>query len=208
MKTKNIILGGVLALVGILMLAMPGACIKAVVVIVGLAAVAFSIYNLFVVYKQTEDAEYKKVLLVKSILTFVVGLISVVSPFVLVKTVATIWKIISIVLAAYLILYGGLSVFSAAKIKENFRLESKHLIKEALICVAIAVLLIIIPIESFGKAFIRTVGLAGLLVGIIMICVELVINKRTAVKGEAEEEGEEEEEKEPEKETSSSEDAK
>ena len=83
MKTKNIVLGGVLALVGILMLAMPGTCIKAVVVIVGLAAVAFSIYNLFVVYKQTTDAEYKKVLLIKSILTFVVGLISVISPFVL-----------------------------------------------------------------------------------------------------------------------------
>ena len=49
MKTKNIILGAVLALIGILMVAIPDACIKAVVVLVGAAAVAFSVYNLLVV---------------------------------------------------------------------------------------------------------------------------------------------------------------
>ena len=49
-----------------------------------------------------------------------------------------------------------------------------------MIFVAIAVLLIIIPIESFGRAFVRTVGLGGLLVGLIMIIVEIAVSKRTA----------------------------
>ena len=95
MKTKNIILGAILAIIGIIMIAIPDACIKAVVVLVGLAAVAFSVYNLLVVYKNTEDSAFKKTLLIKSICTFVIGLISIVCPFALVKTVATIWKIIS-----------------------------------------------------------------------------------------------------------------
>ena len=179
MKTKNVILGVILAVLGIVMIAIPDTCIKAAVVIVGLAAVAFSAYNLLVIYKKSEDAAFKKTLLIKSIITFVVGLISVICPFVLVKTVATIWKIISIVLAVYLILYAGVSVYSSAKLRSSFPEESKKLIFEALIFVAIAILLIIIPIEQFGRAFVRIVGLGGLIVGIVMVAVEFVVSKRT-----------------------------
>ena len=179
MKTKNVILGVILAVLGIVMIAIPDTCIKAVVVIVGLAAVAFSAYNLLVIYKKSEDAAFKKTLLIKSIITFVVGLISVICPFVLVKTVAAIWKIISIVLAVYLILYAGVSVYSSAKLRSSFQEESKKLIFEALIFVAIAILLIIIPIEQFGRAFVRIVGLGGLIVGIVMVAVEFVVSKRT-----------------------------
>ena len=179
MKTKNVILGVILAVLGIVMIAIPDTCIKAAVVIVGLAAVAFSAYNLLVIYKKSEDAAFKKTLLIKSIITFVVGLISVICPFVLVKTVAAIWKIISIVLAVYLLLYAGVSVYSSAKLRSSFPEESKKLIFEALIFVAIAILLIIIPIEQFGRAFVRIVGLGGLIVGIVMVAVEFVVSKRT-----------------------------
>ena len=41
MKTKNVILGAILAILGIIMIAKPDACIKAVVTIVGAAAVVF-----------------------------------------------------------------------------------------------------------------------------------------------------------------------
>ena len=180
MKTKNIILGAVLAILGIVMIAIPDTCIKAVVVIVGAAAVAFSVYNLLVVYKQSEDAAFKKTLLIKSIITFVIGLISVICPFVLVKTVETIFKIFSFILAAYLILYAGVSVYSSAKMRAAFPEESKRLIFEALIFVAIAILLILIPIDQFGQAFVRIVGLGGLIIGLVMVAVEIVVSKRTA----------------------------
>ncbi len=180
MKTKNIILGAVLAILGIVMIAIPDTCIKAVVVIVGAAAVAFSVYNLLVVYKQSEDAAFKKTLLIKSIITFVIGLISVICPFVLVKTVETIFKIFSFILAAYLILYAGVSVYSSAKMRAVFPEESKRLIFEALIFVAIAILLILIPIDQFGQAFVRIVGLGGLIIGLVMVAVEIVVSKRTA----------------------------
>ena len=180
MKTKNIILGAILAVIGILMIAIPDACIKAVVVLVGAAAVAFSVYNLLVVYKQSEDAAFKKTILIKGIITFVIGLVAVICPFVLVKTIAAIWTIVSIVLAVYLILYAGVSVYSSAKLRANFPIESRRLIFEALIFVAIGVLLIIIPIESFGRAFVQVVGAGGLLIGLIMVIVEIIVNKRTA----------------------------
>ena len=179
MKTKNVILGVILAVLGIIMIAIPDTCIKAAVVLVGAAAVAFSVYNLLVVYKQSQDAAFKKTLLIKSIVTFVIGLISVICPFVLVKTVEAIWKIISIILAVYMILYAGVSVYSAAKLRSSFPEESKKLIMEALIFVAIGILLIIIPIEQFGRAFVRIVGLGGLIIGLVMVAVEIVVSKRT-----------------------------
>lgn len=188
MKTKNIILGAVLALIGIIMVAIPDACIKAVVILVGLAAVAFSVYNLLVVYKQCEDAGFKKTILIKGIVTFIIGLIAVICPIVLMKTMEIIWKIVSIALAVYLILYGGVSVYSAAKLRPSFPQESRRLIFEALICVAIAVLMIIISLDSFVRAFIQIVGLGGLLIGLIMIVVEIVVSKRTAQASEAVEE--------------------
>ena len=186
MKTKNIILGAILAVLGIVMIAIPDTCIKAAVVIVGAAAVAFSVYNLLVVYKKSEDAAFKKTLLIKSIVTFVVGLVSVICPFVLINTVEAIFKIISIVLAVYLLLYAGVSVYSAAKLRTSFPEESKKLIFEALIFVAIAILLILIPIEQFGQAFVRIVGLGGLIVGLVMVAVEIVVSKRTSVSEEKE----------------------
>ena len=180
MKTKNVILGAILAVLGIVMIAIPEYCIMAVVIIVGAAAVAFSVYNLLVVYKKSYDAAFKKTLLIKSIITFVVGLISVICPFVLLKTVETIFNIFSFVLAAYLILYSGVSVYSSAKLRASFPEESKRLIFEALIFVAIAILLILIPIDQFGQAFIRIVGLGGLIIGLVMVAVEIVVSKRTA----------------------------
>ena len=180
MKTKNVILGAILAVLGIVMIAIPEYRIMAVVIIVGAAAVAFSVYNLLVVYKKSDDAAFKKTLLIKSIITFVVGLISVICPFVLLKTVETIFKIFSFILAAYLILYAGVSVYSSAKMRAAFPEESKRLIFEALIFVAIAILLILIPIDQFGQAFIRIVGLGGLIIGLVMVAVEIVVSKRTA----------------------------
>ena len=58
--------------------------------------------------------------------------------------------------------------------------ESKRLIFEALIFVAIAILLILIPIDQFGQAFVRIVGLGGLIIGLVMVAVEIVVSKRTA----------------------------
>ena len=43
MKTKNIVFGGILAVIGLLMLINPGACINAVVVLVGLTAIVIGV---------------------------------------------------------------------------------------------------------------------------------------------------------------------
>ena len=63
MKTKNVILGVILAVIGISMIAIPDACIKAVVVLVGAAAVAFSVYNLLVVSNRVKMLHLRRLCL-------------------------------------------------------------------------------------------------------------------------------------------------
>lgn len=183
MKTKNLILGGVLALIGLLMLTMPGACINAVVVLIGLTAIAVGIYNLVVVYKNDKNPQIKKVVLIKSIVSIVIGLVAVISPFALIKTIASIWTIISYILAVYLILFAAAGIYSCLKLKRDDVNpdERKKITRENVICLLIAILLFIIPIEAVGKTFVRVLGIVGLVIGAVLILVEIIVSKRTTV---------------------------
>ena len=181
MKTKNIILGICLAVIGLLMAAMPSACIKAVVVIVGLVAICGGGYNLFVDYKKTTNPQLKTSILVKSIASIVIGLIAVICPFALLKTAASIWNIITYILAVYLILFSFYGFFTASKMRESSPEEHKRIIKESLISLLIAILLFVIPIENVGRTFVRIIGIAGLAIGVVLIIIEIAVSKRTVV---------------------------
>lgn len=181
MKTKNIVLGGILAVIGLLMLINPGACINAVVVLVGLTAVVIGGYNLFYTYKNCTVPQAKKMILIKSIVSIVIGLIAVISPFALVKTVASIWKIISIVLGVYLILFAAAGIYSGIKYKSENPEDFKKNLTEGIICVLIAILLFIIPVGAVGLTIVKALGVIGIIVGAVLILVEVGIARRTTV---------------------------
>lgn len=181
MKIKNIVLGGILAVIGLLMIIKPEACINAVVVLVGLTAVVIGGYNLFYSYKKCTLPQAKKMILIKSIVSLVIGLIAVISPFALVKTVASIWKIISIVLGVYLILFATAGIYSGIKYKSESPEDFKKNLTEGIICVLIAILLFIIPIEAVGLTIVKALGVIGIIVGAVLILVEVGIARRTTV---------------------------
>lgn len=181
MKIKNIVLGGILAVIGLLMIIKPEACINAVVVLVGLTAVVIGGYNLFYTYKKCTLPQAKKMILIKSIVSLVIGLIAVISPFALVKTVASIWKIISIVLGVYLILFATAGIYSGIKYKSESPEDFKKNLTEGIICVLIAILLFIIPIEAVGLTIVKALGVIGIIVGAVLILVEVGIARRTTV---------------------------
>jgi len=180
-KTKNIVFGGILAVIGLLMLINPGACINAVVVLVGLTAVVTGGYNLFYTLKNITVPEIKKMILIKSIVSIVIGLVAVICPFALVKTVASIWKIISYVLAVYLILFAATNVYSSIKFRKTAGDDFKKNLIEGIICFLIAVLLFIIPIEEVGLTIVRILGTISIIIGAVLIFVEVGIARRTTV---------------------------
>ena len=180
-KTKNIVFGGILAVIGLLMLINPGACINAVVVLVGLTAIAAGGYNLFYTLKNITIPEIKKMILIKSIVSIVIGLVAVICPFALVKTVTSIWKIISYVLAVYLILFAATNVYSSIKFRKTAGDDFKKNLIEGIICFLIAVLLFIIPIEEVGLTIVRVLGTISIIIGAVLIFVEVGIARRTTV---------------------------
>jgi len=180
-KTKNIVFGGILAVIGLLMLINPGACINAVVVLVGLTAIAAGGYNLFYTLKNITVPEIKKMILIKSIVSIVIGLVAVICPFALVKTVTSIWKIISYVLAVYLILFAATNVYSSIKFRKTAGDDFKKNLIEGIICFLIAVLLFIIPIEEVGLTIVRVLGTISIIIGAVLIFVEVGIARRTTV---------------------------
>ncbi|MBO4857405.1 MAG: DUF308 domain-containing protein [Treponema sp.] len=181
MKTKNIVFGGILAVIGLLMLINPGACINAVVVLVGLTAIAAGGYNLFYTLKNITVPEIKKMILIKSIVSIVIGLVAVICPFALVKTVTSIWKIISYILAVYLILFAATNVYSSIKFRKTASDDFKKNLIEGIICFLIAVLLFIIPIEEVGLTIVRVLGTISIIIGAVLIFVEVGIARRTTV---------------------------
>ena len=181
MKTKNIVFGGILAVIGLLMLINPGACINAVVVLVGLTAIAAGGYNLFYTLKNITVPEIKKMILIKSIVSIVIGLVAVICPFALVKTVTSIWKIISYILAVYLILFAATNVYSSIKFRKTAGDDFKKNLIEGIICFLIAVLLFIIPIEEVGLTIVRVLGTISIIIGAVLIFVEVGIARRTTV---------------------------
>ena len=76
MKIKNIFLGAILAVIGILMITIPDFCTKVIVILVGAATVVNGIYTLKNNYSLSEDPVYKKTLKIKCISSIVIGLSS------------------------------------------------------------------------------------------------------------------------------------
>ncbi len=120
-------------------------------------------------------------ILIKSIVSIVIGLIAVISPFALVKTVASIWKIISIVLGVYLILFAAAGIYSGIKYKSENPEDFKKNLTEGIICGLIAILLFIIPVGAVGLTIVKALGVIGIIVGAVLILVEVGIARRTTV---------------------------
>ena len=120
-------------------------------------------------------------ILIKSIVSIVIGLIAVISPFALVKTVASIWKIISFVLGVYLILFAAAGIYSGIKYKSENPEDFKKNLTEGIICVLIAILLFIIPVGAVGLTIVKALGIIGIIFGAVLILVEVGIARRTTV---------------------------
>ena len=98
MKLKNYFLGAMLAVIGLVMLIWPGFCIKIVVILAGLATIATGFYNLAKTTQVSEEAAYKKTTFIKNIISIVIGVIAVLCPLLLMKSVTVIWNVITYIL--------------------------------------------------------------------------------------------------------------
>ncbi len=177
MKRWYLFSGILAALLGLLVIIFPTFWIRLVVIIIGLAAIAYGIYCLKFTKMISEDLGYRRTIMIKSIISIIAGVMAVLFPLAIggAAWTAMIW-----VLIIYLLASAAIGFYAAALIKDS-GVERKRYIIENLLLLATAVLLILISPRSLGNAIIRLVGIIVMVAGICLILFD-IFSARNEVK--------------------------
>ncbi len=173
MKRWYLFSGILAALLGLLIIIFPAFWIKLVVIIIGLAAIAYGIYSIKFTKEISEEISYRRTILIKSIVSIVAGLMAVLFPLAIggAAWTAMIW-----VLIIYLLLSAAAGFYAAALLKDS-GVERKRYIIENLLLLATAVILILISPRALGNAIIRLIGVIVLVGGIALVIFDLISAK-------------------------------
>ena len=173
MKRWYLFSGILAALLGLLVIIFPSFWIKLVVVIIGLAAIAYGIYCLKFTKALSDDIYYRRTILIKSIVSIIAGVMAVLFPLAIggAAWTAMIW-----VLIIYLLASAAIGFYAAALLKDS-GVERKRYIIENLLLLAVAVILILISPRALGNAIIRLIGIVVLVAGIALILFDVLTSK-------------------------------
>ena len=176
MKT-NWIIGGSIVLAGLLLLIVPEFCVKIILILFGIGAVAEGVYGITAERKLVDNDIFQKIMLYKSIGNIVIGILSILMPLAIAGVA---WTVMTYVLAVYLVV-AALSGFFATSQLKNTDVDRKQFTFENLIVLAAGVLLFVIGPKNLGAAILRIIGIAAILAGGIYILVQYKSNKNNLV---------------------------
>lgn len=173
MKRWYLFSGILAAILGLLVIIFPSFWIKLVVVIIGLAAIAYGIYSLRFTKAISDDISYRRTIIIKSIVSIIAGLMAVLFPLAIggAAWTAMIW-----VLIIYLLASAAIGFYAAALLKDS-GVERKRYIIENLLLLAVAVVLILISPRALGNAIIRMIGAVVLIAGVGLILFDIFSSK-------------------------------
>ena len=179
MKRWYLFSGILAALLGLLVIIFPSFWIKLVVVMIGLAAIAYGIYSLKFTKVLSDDLGYRRTILIKSIVSIIAGVMAVLFPLAIggAAWTAMIWVLI------FYLMISAAAGFSAAALLKDSGVERKRYIIENLLLLVVAVLLILISPRSLGNAIIRLIGMIVLVGGLCLIIFDIITTRNT-VEGE------------------------
>ena len=167
MRKTDFLLGVLLAVVGLMMIVDPGKCIKITVILLGLEAIVNGVFCLVKVRQLISDKDFQIAVLIRGIISIIIGVLAVVLPL---RFAATMWTAMLYMLAAYLIVAVILELYAVAKLRDT-GIERKRYIIEAIVSVISAIILFIIP-QQIGVTVIRILGVVVLLVSVVFLLYE------------------------------------
>ena len=161
MKKSSLFIGFLLSLIGLLLLIIPRQCVQAIVILLGIEAVANGIYSLMYTRKLIPDSSFQYTVICRGMLSIVIGLLAFFLPL---KFAQAMWNIMLFVLAIYLIIGALLQMYATGKLRET-GVDRKQFIIESIISICAAIVMFIIGAKS-GIVFVRIVGTVVLLCGL------------------------------------------
>ena len=177
MKNWNLFTGIGLAVLGLLVIIFPTFWFKVVVILLGLASIAYGIYSLKVTRTILENSSYELSLMIKGIVSIVVGVSAVAFPLAIGNAA---WTVMIWILVGYLIVSAILGFYAAALLKDS-KVNRKKYFLENLGLLAIAVFLIILTPNALAKVIFRIVGIVAIVAGAVIILIEIVSNRKAIV---------------------------
>lgn len=177
------VLGALCALIGILAVINPHGCIEAVVIVIGVAAIIDGITSLSTLKTLGLSSQYTWIIIVKSVLGIVVGVLAVVLPFAMFDTLQNIVRVFLYIQAVFLLL-SALAEFAIVFANGS---SARGILREAIVSLCVAILLFLLP-RNFGVYIVRIVGVLLFCAGIVLAVIEW---RGRAIEVEAEEISEE-----------------
>lgn len=177
MKKWYMTAGILAAVLGLLIIIFPAFWINLVVTVLGIGAIAYGIYNLKFAKDLIEVEIYKKTVMIKSIVSIVIGAMAVLFPIAIGNAA---WTAMKIVLIIYLIGAAAVGFFSVSLMKDT-EIERKRYIFENLILLGVAVVLILLSPKALGEAIVRIVGIVAVVCGACLIVFEVLAKKKEIV---------------------------
>ncbi len=166
MKKNSLLLAIILIVVGLIMAITPNGCVKALVIILGLEAVLNGIYQLIYTRKLFPDASFQYSVLIRGMLSIVVGLLAFFLPL---RFASVFWTLMLYVLAIYLLAGSVLLLFACGKLQDT-EIDRKPFVTEAIISVILAVVMLLIPVQV-GRILVRIAGIILFLTGVAFVLV-------------------------------------
>ena len=177
MKKWNLFTGIGIAVLGLLVIIFPTFWFKVVVILLGLASIAYGIYSLKFTRTILENSSYELSLMIKGIVSIVVGVSAVAFPLAIGNAA---WTVMIWILVGYLIVSAILGFYAAALLKDS-KVNRKKYFLENLGLLAIAVFFIILTPNALAKVIFRIVGIVAIVAGAVIILIEIVSNRKAIV---------------------------
>ena len=176
MKRYYLYEGSLAAIAGLLLIIFPEFWIRFIVTVLGLSAIAYGVYNLKYEKALFADTTYERTILIRSIVSIVIGVMVTIFPLTLAKAA---WNAMRIILIIYLILSATAGFYAAALLK-NTDIDRKRYFIENLILVGLAVVLIFLS-DNLGVVIMRLVGVIGMIGGIALAVYEIISQKKQVI---------------------------
>lgn len=176
MKRYYLYEGILAAIAGLLLIIFPEFWIRFIFTVLGLSAIAYGVYNLKYEKALFADTTYERTILIRSIVSIVIGVMVTIFPLTLAKAA---WNAMRIILIIYLILSATAGFYAAALLK-NTDIDRKRYFIENLILVGLAVVLIFLS-DNLGVVIMRLVGVIGMIGGIALAVYEIISQKKQVI---------------------------
>lgn len=169
MDKNKFFLGIMVAVVGLFtLISPPKSFIDFAVIILGIALIFDGIFILVTVRTLVTDASYARVMAIHGWLSIAVGAFAVLLPHVFAAISST---IMAYTVAFYLLVAAGMEIYAINILSRN-GISTKKSIFEVLVCVILAVVLFMLPLELLGKVLVCVFGVVLLGAGILFSFVQ------------------------------------